>query len=125
VLPERSEGQNYGVVRILSWRLKLLDKTKCSSCKRPILPDDDAYVCVKCGGRNNLNAAGEKSSGVIRAFFMCWLLDKPAPSTAMTKGKFGGRGDAYDQWSTCARCSGLIHRDTHMFGDGIWRHTEP
>lgn len=30
---------------------------RCFQCKRPIQSDDDADVCVRCGGRNTLSMA--------------------------------------------------------------------
>jgi len=60
--------------------------------------------------------------GKINRLILCKLLDRPEKCCQTIGGKFRGKGDYGDQWSWCLRCKGLIHRDNHVFGDGIWRH---
>jgi hypothetical protein len=47
-------------------------------------------------------------------WFRC-LVNKPKPVSHIIY-KYG------DEYSDCMVCGKPIHRDNHMFGDGVWRH---
>lgn len=55
-------------------------------------------------------------------FLNCVLLDRPKNVFKIAEGRFEGKGDYAAEWGLCARCDKLCHRDTRIFGDGIWRH---
>lgn len=58
----------------------------------------------------------------LKKIILCNILNAPIPEERTFKGLYKGRGDYYDEWSYCKRCSSLIHKDNHFLGDGIWRH---
>lgn len=54
---------------------------------------------------------------------VCWFYGHIVPSHSNGKNPMTGDGDGYDQFGGCIKCKTLCHRDTHIYGDAIWRTT--